>query len=598
MLPIDFETFYDKDYSLANVPMAQYINDPKFEVIGVCVGDEWFSGTHEETKAWLQQFDWENETVVAHNAMFDGAILEWVFGCKPKEYFCTMMAARPWVVPFTGRANLKYCAEHFGFPPKGDEVVKAKGLRREDFSPAMLRDYGKYCQRDSHLTKLIAQELWPKFPDSERAIIDLTIKKYTRPKLLLDVSELAQRRTELEDDKLKALLAIGNVPSSVLMSNPQFADLLRKHGVKPPTKISPTTGKETWAFSKQDKAFLALRKHPRVGRFIEARLLWKSTIEQTRINTFIELAKAHNNKLAVPLMYAGAHTLRFSGMDKLNLQNLTRGSALRKAIVAPPGHVVIAADLAQIEARILAVLAGQEDLVHAFACGGDVYALFATKLYNRPITKFSDPRERFVGKTAILSLGYQSGPDRFYDAMLNYGVDIDYVEAHRTVDTYRNTYGKVVKLWDTMELAINSMMVGEAYEIGPLRTGKQCLYLPNGMTIFYPNLSRRNSRERVYASRAISGSKVWKTLYGGKLTENVVQALARIVMTTAELRLAKHGLRAALSVHDELVFVVPKQAAERAAKAIKLAMEATVPWMPTLPVECEVNIGSNYMECK
>ena len=343
---------------------------------------------------------------------------------------------------------------------------------------------------------------------------------------------------------------------------------------------------------------MALRKHPKVGHLIEARLLWKSSIEETRIQHFLSIAKVHNNKLAVPLMYAGAHTLRFSGLDKLNLQNLTRGSVLRDAIVAPSGHVIIAADLAQIEARLLATLAGQNDLVKAFASGEDVYSMFASKLYNKPVTKDTAPRERFVGKTAILSLGYQSGAVKFHEAMTNYGVDISEAEAKRVVDTYRRTYPRIVELWSTMDMAIAAMSSGQKFRVGPITTAKDHLHLPNKMQLTYPKVHRRNDGQWAYLGVLHSAGRIFKNLYGGKLTENVVQALARIVMTTAELLLAKHILFAALSVHDELVFVVKEEYAAKVAKAIKLAMEATVPWMPNLPVECEVNIGRTYKECK
>lgn len=599
MLVVDFETYYAKDFTLTDMPTAAYINDERFEVIGVCVNGQWFSGTHEETKEFLQQFDWENETCVAHNAMFDGAILEWRFGIKPKRYFCTMMAARPWVVPFTGKSNLAVCVQHYKLGKKGDEVLNAKGLRREDFTPAKLAKYGQYCFNDVQITERLAEKLYHQFPDSELDIIDLTIKKFTRPKLMLDVGVLVRRLDEIKDEKAKALLAIGHENPSILMSNPQFAAALRRKGVRPPTKVSPTTGKETYAFSKDDAEFMELRRHPKVGALIEARLLWKSTIEESRIQHFITVAKAHNNKLAAPLLYAGAHTLRFSGLDKLNLQNLTRGSALREAIVAPPGYAIIAADLAQIEARILATLAGQQDLVYAFASGGDVYSLFATKLYGRPITKFSDPDERFVGKQAILSLGYQAGSQKFYDSMLNHGVDMPFSEAEKVVSTYRQTYPAIPQLWQSMQMLVASMGIGQKHRLGPILADKEVLHLPNNMRIHYPHL-HKHGREGSwqYISRSKTGAKVFKHLYGGKLTENVVQALARIVMTTAELRLAKHGLHAALSVHDELVFVVPEAVADKAAKAIKLAMEAPVEWMPDLPVECEVNIGTNYKECK
>jgi len=598
-LVIDFETYYSTEYSLSKMTTVEYIRSPEFQVVGVSVMDasgvtRWFSGTKKATGAWLQQFDWEHSICVAHNAIFDGGILEMVFGIKPHTYFCTMMAGRPWIVPYTERMALAVYARHLGFQQKGVAVQTYKGKRREDFSSQELASYGDYCNNDVDLCAKIATWLWPQFPESELACIDLTIKKYTRPTLLLDKQVCVERHAVVFHEKAQALEESG-VELATLMSNAKFAKELGNYGVDIPRKVSPTTGKKTFAFAKTDYEFTRLlhSNTPAVRKLVSARLKVKSTIEETRLQRFIDVASLGNAELNVPILYWGARPGRYSGLDKLNLQNLGRGSELRRAVTAPDGYSILTNDLAQIEARILACLAGQWDLVQQFADGVDVYAKFASRLFSMRITKDDNPDERFIGKQGILSLGYQAGSTRFFEALRSMDHPITQVMANKTVITYRNTYRKIPDLWDTMEEVIHSMITGVKLKVGPVHTSKNTLWLPNGMPIIYPNLVRGADGNVTYQV----GNHT-KTLYGGKMTENVVQALARIVMSTAELRLAKRGLFAALSVHDELVYVIKNEHIDAVRRATTLAMIAPVEWMPKLPVACEAGVGKTYYDCK
>jgi len=460
-----------------------------------------------------------------------------------------------------------------------------------------MQRFANYCIQDAELSYGVYKKLAKKTPDSECRVIDLTVKKFTRPVLKLNTDVLAARLDEIESDKARALVSIGLSSPKVLMSNNMLAAALRARGVQPPTKISATTGETTWAMSKSDADFMALVDHPKVGRLVQARLLWKSTIEESRIRKFIAVANCHDNQLAVPLLYSGARTLRFSGFDGLNLQNLTRGSVLREAIVAPEGYVLIAADLSQIEARMLATLAGQHDLVEAFRSGEDVYSSFASKLYGVEVNKDTHPAERFVGKVAILSLGYQAGAKKFRDTMATFGHPITEAEATRVVNTYRSTYGKITRFWDQTGYLLQCLKNNIPMELGPVSTKFETLCLPNKMEIYYPGLAYGGGRWS-YLAYVGRSTPVRTDIYSGKLVENIVQALSRIVLTNAELRLADHRVRAALSVHDELVFVVPERSADKFALAIRKALTQTVPWLPELPVEAEVSIGRNYKECK
>jgi DNA polymerase len=341
-----------------------------------------------------------------------------------------------------------------------------------------------------------------------------------------------------------------------------------------------------------------------VRNLVNARLKFKSTQEETRLERFKALASCTSESwLAAPLLYYGAHPGRFSGLDKLNLQNLGRKSPLRRAVIAPRGYKVVAGDLSQIEARITACLAGQMDLVAAFrkydnipkkndGSDRDVYCEFGDKVFGKLIHA-RDEKERFVAKTGVLSLGYQSGAQKFYDSMQSFGVkDFSEYDARAVVETYRSAYPHIPELWNRMEWLIQCMRSGQGFRLGPVETLLGQIFLPNGMYLSYPHLTTVNGHTRY------KFGPQWRDLYGGKLTENIVQALARIVMTTAELRIARAGVTAALSVHDELVYVIREDQVSTFVPALRKALTAPVEWMPELPVNCEIGVGDNYGEAK
>lgn len=409
LITIDFETYYDREYSLSKITTEEYVRSTNFEVIGVAVkvnnGETvWASGTHEELKDWLQRsFNWADSMVLAHNTMFDGAILSWRFGVHPRGWLDTLCMGRALHGVEVG-GSLKALAERYGIGEKGTEVLNALGKRRLDFTPEELARYGDYCVNDVELTYKLFNKMSRGFPKQELKIIDVTLRMFTEPVLELDPELLERHLRNIQQMKEDLLTSCG-VDKEGLMSNPKFAALLQQFGVVPPMKVSAATGKSTYAFAKNDEEFKALLEHadPRVQTLVAARLGTKSTLEETRTQRFIGISQ--RGKLPVPIRYYAAHTGRFGGDDKINLQNLpSRGAnanMLKKAIVAPKGYVVIDADSAQIEARVLAWLAEQDDVVEAFATGKDVYKKMAAAIYavsESDVTK----DQRFVGKTTVL----------------------------------------------------------------------------------------------------------------------------------------------------------------------------------------------------
>jgi DNA polymerase I-like protein with 3'-5' exonuclease and polymerase domains len=616
IVTIDFETYYDSEYSLSKMTTEEYIRDERFEVVGVAikVNDkevDWYSG--KDVAGFLNAIDYSDKAILCHNTVFDGAILSWHYGIKPKFWFDTLSMARP-LHNMTVGGSLKALTTYYKLGQKGDEVLRTLGMRRKDFTPEQLQAYAEYCMMDVDLTYKLFKTMAKGFPKEELLVIDQTIRMYTEPKLVLDPVVLDAHLAAIHERKEKLLAKLGGEERAkkFLMSNNKFADLLRAFGVEPPMKTSSTTGKQTYAFAKNDTEFTALLEHsnPAVQIVVEARLGTKSTIEETRTKRFLEISE--RGPLPIMLNYYGAHTGRFSGGDKVNLQNLPRGGALRKALAAPDGHVVVACDSSQIEARLVAYLAGQDDLVQSFREGRDVYSEFASDVYNKPVSK-ADKVERHVGKTCILGLGYGMGAAKFQHSLATgfISVKVEDHEAQQIVTLYRNKYHRIQAFWNRCNHALNGLAAGESGDMCDLvKYDAEGIVLPNGLRIRYPALRRSTNGfeyindPRVYRKfikeRVMGGDApdlTWTKIYGGKVVENITQAVARIVVSE---QMAKIGRRypVALQVHDEIVCVVPEEQADACKDYMVSGMSTPPKWAPDLPVACEADVGPNYGEAK
>ncbi len=604
VIGLDFETYYSKTFSLTKMTTEEYIRSPDFETIGVCVqaqGKEpvFFSGTKADTKAFLDSWELDKHMVVAHNAMFDMAILSWQFGISPSAIVDTLSMARAIHGTEVG-GSLAKLADHYGIGQKGDEIFKMEGKRRIDISPADMQAYGEYCKNDVVLTLALFEKMVGNFPMAELKLIDLTIRMFSEPTLVLDAQVLRDHLDEIQFKK-RTLLKTG-LNKEDLMSNDKFAGLLEAYGVKPPRKISPTTGKETWAFAKTDEGFKALLEHENeeVQLLTSARLGIKSTIEETRTERFIDIAD--RGLLPIPLRYYAAHTGRWGGDDKVNLQNLPRGSKLKYAIKAQSGNVVIDSDSSQIEARTLAWLAEQNDLVDAFEKGEDVYKIMASSIYNKDITQITKD-ERFVGKTTILGSGYGMGGKKFQAQLKNFNVDIAEEEASRIVSVYRETYEWIPVLWQKAHKALDAILNDQAMDLGRggvLKVeGKKGIRLPNGLYMKYPNLRQAQNEqgklEYVYDIKK-GKATIPNRIYGGKVVENVCQALARIIIGHQMLVIAKK-YKVVMTVHDAIAVVVPEAEKETAQEFVEMCMRLRPDWALELPLNCESGVGASYGDC-
>jgi len=619
LVTLDFETYYDVGFSLSGITTEEYIKDERFQVIGVGIKidsgvTKWVTGTHQEIKNEFEKIDWKNSALLCHNTQFDGGILSFRFNVIPHLYLDTLSMARA-IHGIDAGGSLASLVERYELGAKGTEVVQAKGKRLEDFSEDELLQYGNYCINDVELTYKLFQILAQEYPENEIKLIDMTLRMYTEPVLEVDDALLQERVEEIREEKALMLQGLmkrlecdtEECVRAKLASNKQFAELLTELGVEVPMKTSPATGNPTFALAKNDNGFIELTEHEDlfIQELCRVRLGTKSTMEEARIERFIGIGARNKGKLPIPLKYYGAHTGRWAGADKVNFQNLPsrdkKKKALKNAVVAPEGHQVINCDSSQIEARVLVWLSGQDDIVQWYKEGRDVYSEFASKVYNRPITK-ADATERFVGKTCTLGLGYGTGWAKLQHTLKTSppGAILTEQECRNLVRVYREVNDKVIKLWSDCDDALQDMASWpkdkQPYYLGneSLLVTPRGIKLPNGLYIQYPGLTWDVSEAKskfVYKSR-----RGMVSIWGGSVVENVVQALARIIVGEQMLEVSKK-YRPVLTVHDAVVCVVPTPEVKLANDFIVDIMSTPPGWASGLPVACEAHYGESYGDC-
>jgi DNA polymerase len=644
IVSIDFETRWDKrDYTLSKLTTEEYIRDKRFKAFGACIheygGDtaiQWYRG--DELPRILGTYDWSKTAALAHNAQFDVSILEWRYGIRPAFIFDTLSMARALRGVEVGNSLAKLASD-FGLPEKGRAVHSTDGLAEIDKD--VESELADYCKHDVYLCERIFERLVENYPKSELRLIDMTLKMYTRPVLQLDRTMLIEALTE-EGKHREGLLAKLGVEESELASNPKFAALLWSMGVAPPRKVSKTTGQLTLALAKNDALFQALLngENEDVATLCEARLKVKSTTERTRAQRFLDISQ--RGALPVPLSYYGAKSGRWTAAkgSAINMQNLKRGSFLRKAIMAPEGYQLLVGDLSQIEPRVLAWLSDYEELLNIFRSGQDAYAQFGAQMFGIPgMTKDSHPDLRQSAKSALLGCGYGLGwasfasqllvgflgaPPVRYDKAFAKKLDVtsEYIErfigwednvkklqeiphtctdkellvhcvaAKKIIDIYRATAHPVVSFWDMCDrLLTKSLAGGEEVVYKCLTFRKNEIVLPNGMSLLYPDLRQVTDKE-TKQKNWVYGEDETK-LYAGKITNNVTQALARIVMTDGMLRTSKKYFVAG-TVHDEQIVVVPDEEVADAKTWVLAQMTVEPKYMPGIPLAVEGGAHRRY----
>jgi hypothetical protein len=607
---LDFETYYDKDYSLRKMQTDAYIMDDRYETIMVCIIDEQgkediIVGSELEIAAQLRTYaNWEECAIRAHNTLFDGYILSYRYGIKPKLWMDTLSQARMFL-PYLKSHSLANVAKYLGIGAKGNAVHNMVGKRLADMSADEFDAYVEYCFQDTRLCKQLGERFDKLTPPLETKLIDMTMRMFTEPALVGD-AKLIEQLYHDEVARKEGLLAIAALDKTTLNSSAKFAERLEALGVRPPTKISPRTNKETYAFAKTDKQFTALQEHenPEVQALVAARLGAKTTIAETRALRFLEMT--NRGKLPVYLNFWGAKTTgRYSGGNKVNWQNLpARGisAGLRLALKAPEGYKVLVGDSSNIELRTVMALAGQEDALVKIRAGVDMYCDFASKLFGREITK-SDKAERFLGKTAMLGLQYGAGAERFQEmvrqaAQFTKGVEpITLDRAMEIVKLWRTVHDKVVALWHKCEKQV----------LPDIANG--CNFLPvdiNGWFITQNNGFGRPGEPGVVYHKLEYADNEWTyemaggrvKIYGAKVVENLCQHAAMKIVMWQSARI-NHRYPVKLSVHDEAVCVVLEDELTQAKAYMEECLDMTPPWCRgSIPVACETEVGTSYGDAK
>ncbi len=604
IVTLDFETYFDADYTLRKLTNTSYIRHGLFKVQGVGIKKDtwktarWFK--HSDVQRGLALIDWSNAALLCHHTHFDGLILSHHYGIVPAYYMDTLSMARP-LHGGEIRNDLNTLATYYGLGNKLPDILSStKGVR--DLARDVLQQLGTYCVTDVDLTEALFWRMRHHYPEPEMDLIHHTVRLFCDPICKVNKT-IATAEHKKEVQRRETTVASVPYTATQLRSRKQFPEiLLNDYGIHAPTKLSPTTGKQTFAFAKTDQKWIDLQNHPdeSVRLLCEAKALVSSNINETRALRLLEHA---DPSLPIYLNYGKAHTFRWTGGDKMNPQNFPRDSQLRHAICAPRGHKFVIVDSAQIEARVNAWLAGQEDLIAAFAKGDDIYTLFAAEnIYHKDpadITK----TERFVGKVCILGLGYQMGAAKF-KYTLNIGAmgppvflqdDFMYQEI---VTSYRFKYRAIKDQWRTMEGLLTDMRTMRSdllVDYGPLEFEQGKVLLPNGLYMRYPNLRLVADPTIDYPDRTQTIYNQGSKIYGGLLTENIVQALARIVVADQILRIA-WKYRTVLMVHDEVILCVPTSQAKKALKDTLETFHTPPLWAPDLPVAGEGGVTDYYQK--
>lgn len=663
LLFLDAETFYDTKagYSLRKMPTPNYILDPRFEEIMWAVkaidlskpalaqanlnvvcnpkpAEEHQIIAGPDFPQWLSQFDPAVTTTVTFNSLFDNSILAWKHGFVPHTMLDVMGMARALLGHELRGFSLKEIADFMHLGAKGGALAKMDGLHREQIIAMGLWDeFATYATQDNYLCEQIFLRLFPQFPWSERRIMDMTLRCCVEPRFRCDVPMLEQHLDDVRAAKQLLLEEANGIDRKIIMSTPKFKAELEKYGVEVEMKLSPTTGLETPAFAKTDEFMERLQEHadPVVAAMAAARIGLKSTLEETRTEKLLSIAQQDwglhypPHSMPVPLRYGGAHTHRLSGEWKMNMQNMptVRGSKgkskLRQSLVVGPDEIIVTCDLSQIEARLSAWICGCTKLVTEFANKLDPYSQLATDIFGYPVNRKAKdaagnlifPIEGFIGKTGILGLGYGAGKDKFDTMVITSarkdGLDISKIYSRalgdKAVDSYRRRYHEIPQGWNNLNYAITSAWLSgsSAFKFGPVEISYGNVLLPSGLSLRYADPGQRmgadGRTEYVYRY-----GKFWHKLYGAKLLENIVQALARIVVMNAALRIRDRGLhtidprdyRFVLQAHDELVFIVKRTELDSAKKIIYEEMTRRPSWAKDAPIDAELGEGASYGEAK
>lgn len=637
----DFETYFNKklkgdlQYSLSKLSYPEYIYDSRFQVhlLGVDRNGKQDFIAPRDIPKFLKGI--KGAVVIGHNLFFDAAILAWRYDWRAERYIDTLSLANHYVGPAressNGRNDLDTLARKLGIAVQKKDLSFMDGVAVP--TPGDLLRLKEYLGTDLTITRKVADKLLPRIANAELELwlIDHTLRIFLDRQLAINPKQVTKTRKLVNTRLAERVKASGTTPA-VLASNPQFATELRsrlkKYNVKMPTK----RGKNSIipALAKDDPGFLKLAEHPikPIADLVRGRLVLRSSANVlARLNT---MDKFHERGIPVHLVYYGAHTGRWSAAGGFNFLNLTSpdrandpvdreiAKSIRESIEADTGETFVAADASQIEKRVLAWLAEESKLERGFANGDDIYSEFISDVLDEDIHKPTGKEKpavaahltlmRGAGKIAVLGLGFNMGVDKFFTQLRSKSPGIakmiadgriDLKFAGKVVEKYRKTYTEIVKFWTVIEDAFKRVLAGGEDEHvgrgGALRIERiddtsVGIALPSGRILYYRNLRwEQHAGTRTFVG--YDGKRVTRTgnnyelrfgngkkIYGGLLTENVVQAIARdiMVLSIRKMELAKFPV--VLHVYDEIVAQVKKGKAKKAEALLVKSLSTPPPW--------------------
>lgn len=612
---IDFETFFDVGYSLRQqkINMTDYIRDERFEVLGASCA---FEGEQPEfvmgpdLNRYLNQYDWTAIRQIGHHNLFDGFLLAELYGIRPARYFCTMGLMEALLQGATSVA-LDNLAKYVGCEGKPDGLIKGKYLA--DYTDEELENLAAYANNDLLITMALFEQHAHRLPEEEWDVMNILQRMFHQPTLQFDSGLLRKANQQAIEDRqarIQPAIELLGTTEEELRGNAKFPELLKKHDIEYELKPNKD-GVLIPALAKTDAAFQQMlesnHEHTRVAA--EARLAVKSTQAITRTERFIALDR-YNGRCPVAYNYYRAHTGRCSGANKINMANLKRGSDLRKSIVAPPGYVLGVADSSQIEARTNAYLAGQHDLIKLFRQGLDPYNDMAGEIFGRPVDRKNNPDdffEGFIGKTAVLGLGFNMGGPKFKDqvetqAKVELGIDIDYdiTDAFRVVNTYRRKNYRIAQFWKTAQSWLEFMANASSGEISFRYPDGQLLvnarenkiWFPFGTYLYYPSLAFNHEGDLSYVT-ARKNTYINKKIYGGLCVENIVQKFARDIVMWQMLNIDKR-YQCVMTTYDEIVALLPEEEADDGLGWMLEQLRTSPPWAASIPLAAEGGWAKEY----
>ncbi len=609
---VDVETFYTKDYTLSKCSHAEYINDPRFQILGWAVKRN--SDPAEFVPQWPWDLDVDDTTFIMHNARFDAAVLRWHYGMN----LPFILDTRQFAAHYFSRMShsLENLGKFFNLPvQKKTDISIPHGISAYKLwnDPVIHKTAREYAIGDVDTTLPLLEKLIPFIctPVTEMAVMTHTLNMFLNPVFEFDSGkshELIRKLSETMESALTAAECIKAQISGNLSFHALLDYALEPYGQSAPTKLG-RNNTLILAVSKSDPGRRKMESHKseKVRAIMNARSLVRSLpLHIKRLTKIGNQAKALGGRVPVEFVYYAAHTGRWGGGGGVNLQNLpSRGDSdivrLSEVITAPPGHVLLESDFSAVEARGLAWCAGQKNLLDDFAAGKDIYCVFISEVMNRQIRKPIDSDSekvtkemkfyRQLGKVCILGLGYGTGYLKLQAMAKLRGIDITESQAKDLTYAYRRKYKKIPQFWNDLEagfrLAFNTQEPTQPTPYIKMQSeggDVVSITLPSGRRLYYHYVVVNDDSIKVYDPRHKSDIHLW----GGVFCENVIQALCRDLLWNAIAEIEKHGVSINLHKHDSVVACVPIEKAKMATTVIRNAMTSVPDWATGFPLSCEI----------